>query len=89
MLEKKRREDIDKTRKNHEIVYGVDSFEEYYKKQLQYDSKREAREITPEDYQYKRGQVEASKAGEGFKTHSEKESDYFREFDLFKENKSK
>jgi hypothetical protein len=30
-LEKKRRENLDKTRKNNELVYGVENFEEFYK----------------------------------------------------------
>ena len=34
MLEKKRREDLNKTRKNDEIVYGVHNFEEFYKEEL-------------------------------------------------------
>jgi hypothetical protein len=89
MLEKKRREDIDKTRKNNTMIYGLETFEEFYKKELQTDAKRPARPINPEDYQPRRGLVEASKAGEGFKTHAEKEADYFREYELYKENKSK
>ena len=43
MLEKKRRENIDKTRKDASIVYGVENFEEYYKEELLRDSKREPR----------------------------------------------
>ena len=31
MLEKKRREDINKTRKNNEIIFGIENFEEFYK----------------------------------------------------------
>jgi hypothetical protein len=49
-LEKKRRENLDKTRKNNELVYGVENFEEFYKQELQKDAKREPRPIKPSDY---------------------------------------
>ena len=45
MLEKKRREDVNKTRKSEELIFGLDTFEEFYKKELQRDAKREPREI--------------------------------------------
>jgi len=90
MLEKKRRDDIDKTRKNNEIIYGIENFEEFYKQELQRDAKREPREINPSDYLPKKGRfVDLAKAAEGFKTTAEREADYFREFELYKENKSK
>lgn len=87
MLEKKRREDIDKTRKNNEMIYGTENFEEFYKGELKKDSKLAPRPINPADYQQKR--VDNSKAAEGFKDSAQREADYFSEFDLFKENKSK
>lgn len=34
VLEKKRRENLDKTRKNNELVYGIENFEEFYKQEL-------------------------------------------------------
>jgi hypothetical protein len=34
MLEKTRREDINKTRKNNEIIFGVENFTEFYKGEL-------------------------------------------------------
>jgi hypothetical protein len=90
MLEKKRRDDIDKTRKNNEIIYGIENFEEFYKQELQRDAKREPREINSNDYLPKKGRfVDLGKAAEGFKTTAEREADYFREFELYKENKSK
>jgi hypothetical protein len=87
MLEKKRREDIDKTRKNNEMIYGTENFEEFYKGELKKDSKLPPRPINPADYQQKR--VDNSKAAEGFKDSAQREADYFSEFELFKENKSK
>jgi hypothetical protein len=33
--------------------------------------------------------VDNSKAGEGFLTSAEREAEYFKEFEVFKENKSK
>jgi hypothetical protein len=87
MLEKKRREDIDKTRKNNEMIYGTENFEEFYKGELKKDSKLAPRPINPADYQQKR--VDNSKAAEGFKDSAQREADYFSEFELFKENKSK
>lgn len=88
MLEKTRRIDINKTRKNEVISMGVDNFEEFYKGELEKDFKRPPREIKPEEYQPKRG-VDNAVAGEGFKTHADRKADYFREYELFKENKSK
>jgi len=85
MLEKKRREDIDKTRKNNEMIYGMENFEEFYKGELKKDSKLPPRPINPADYQQKR--VDNSKAAEGFKDSAQREADYFSEFELFKENK--
>ncbi len=87
MLEKKRRENLDKTRKTNELVYGIENFEEFYKGQLQRDAKRDPRKIIPEEYQPKR--VDNARAGEGFRTTAEREADYFREFEVFKEGKSK
>lgn len=87
VLEKKRRENLDKTRKNNELVYGIENFEEFYKQELQKDAKRDPRPINPSDYQPKR--VDNSKAAEGFLTTAEREAEYFREFEIFKENKSK
>ena len=87
VLEKKRRENLDKTRKNNELVYGVENFEEFYKQELQRDAKRDPRPINPTDYQQKR--VDNSKAGEGFLTAAEREAQYFNEFEIYKENKSK
>lgn len=87
MLEKKRREDIDKTRKNNEMIYGLENFEEFYKGELKKDSKTAPRPINPADYIPKR--VDNSKAAEGFKDAAQREADYFNEFELYKENKSK
>jgi hypothetical protein len=87
VLEKKRRENLDKTRKNNELVYGIENFEEFYKQELQRDAKRDPRPINPADYQPKR--VDNSKAGEGFLTTGEREAQYFNEFEIYKENKSK
>jgi hypothetical protein len=50
MLEKKRREDINKTRKNNEMIYGLENFEEFYKGELKKDSKLPPRPINPADY---------------------------------------
>ena len=50
MLEKTRRMDINKTRKNEVISMGVDNFEEFYKGELEKDFKRPPREIKPEEY---------------------------------------
>ena len=68
VLEKQRRESIDKTRKDLETVYGIDNFSEFYKQELQADAKREPRPINPADYEYSRVKVDAANAGEGFKT---------------------
>ena len=87
MLEKKRREDIDKTRKNNEMIYGLENFEEFYKGELKKDSKTAPRPVNPADFQAKR--VDNSKAAEGFKDAAQREADYFNEFELYKENKSK
>ena len=87
VLEKKRREDINKTRKNNDLIYGLENFEEFYKGELQRDSKREPRTINPADYIPRR--VDNSKAGEGFLNSAEREAEYFREFEIYKENKSK
>lgn len=87
MLEKKRREDIDKTRKNNDLIYGIENFEEFYKGELQRDSKREPRTINPTDFTPRR--VDNSKAAEGFLKTSDREEEYFREFEIYKENKSK
>lgn len=82
MLEKKRREDIDKTRKNNEMIYGIENFEEFYKGELKKDSKSAPRTINPTDYQPKR--VDNSKAAEGFKNTAQREADYFSEFELLR-----
>lgn len=87
MLEKNRREDLNKTRKNSEISFGLENFEEFYKNELQRDAKRDPRAINPADYQLKRGA--SANPAEGFKNTKEREADYIREFDLYKENKSK
>jgi hypothetical protein len=50
MLEKSRREDLKKTRKDIMISTGVMTFPEFYKKELQKDAKREPRTINPADY---------------------------------------
>lgn len=84
MLEKKRREDPNKTRKNMEITHGLNTFEEFYKGELQRDSKNEPRTIDPNDYVAKRKDI----AVPAFRDQAQKEADYFREFDLFKEKKS-
>ena len=90
MLEKTRREDINKTRKNNEMIFGIENFEEFYKGELQRDAKKEPRVIQPEDYTPKRGaSTDPVKVAAGFKTQADKEADYFREYDLYKENKSK
>lgn len=88
MLEKNRRADLDKTRKNNEITYGIQNFEEFYKRELQNDAKKDPRPVRSEEYLPKRG-VDNSRAGEGFKTKQEEEAEYFREYELYKENKSK
>ena len=89
-LEKTRREDINKTRKNNEIVFGIETFEEFYKQELQKDFKREPRPVNPEDYQPRRGVFTDPKAiAEGFQTTAEREANYFKEFEIYKENKSK
>lgn len=49
MLEKERREDINKTRKNNELIFGIDNFTEFYKKELQIDAKRDPRPIDNPD----------------------------------------
>ncbi len=87
VLEKKRRENLDKTRKNNELVYGVENFEEFYKQELQRDAKRDPRPVNPSDYNPKR--VDNNKAGEGFLTTEQREAQYFNEFEIYKENKSK
>ena len=87
MLEKNRRENIKETRKSMEIAYGLHNFEEFYKDQLKKDANRDPRHIVPEHYQPKK--IDQRKVGEGFRTTVEREADYFKEFELFKENKSK
>lgn len=57
MLEKKRRENIDKTRKDNTMIYGIENFEEFYKRELQTDAKRDPRPINPDDYLPKRGGI--------------------------------
>jgi hypothetical protein len=90
ILERNRRQDINKTRKNNEMIFGIESFEEFYKGELQRDAKRPPREVRPEDYEQRRGTVaDPSKAAEGFKTHEERKAQYFSEYELYKENKSK
>lgn len=89
MLEKKRREDLNKTRKDDEVTMGMMNFTEFYKEQLQLDAKKEPRPVKAEDYMPRRDKVEASKAGEGFKTLKEREQQYYKDFETYKENKSK
>ena len=86
MLEKKRREDLNKTRKNNEISFGLENFEEFYKGELQRDAKKDPRPVNAADYLPKRGAP--ANPAEGFKNTKEREADYFREFELYKENKS-
>lgn len=89
MLEKKRREDLNKTRKDDLISMGVSDFSEFYKQELQKDTKKAPRPVNPADYVPKRGKVDAAKADEGFKTTAEREQEYFKDYELYKENKSK
>ncbi|TNV72079.1 hypothetical protein FGO68_gene11801 [Halteria grandinella] len=87
MLEKKRREDLNKTRKDDLISMGVSDFSEFYKQELQKDAKKAPRPVNPADYVPKRGKVDAAKADEGFKTTAEREQEYFKDYELYKENK--
>jgi len=66
MLEKKRREDINVTRKNDMIAFTTDSFEQYYKGELLTDSKREPRPINEEDFKGGKRVVDQASVGEGF-----------------------
>lgn len=73
MIEKKRREDIEKTRKSVEIACGMHTFEEYYKDQLLRDSKKEPRKINEEDYIVQKRINQEEK----FLNTKEKEEQYF------------
>ena len=70
MLEKKRSEDLNKIRKDNDIAFGTDTFEEFYKRQLQYDAKLDPRPLgNPSDYQPKKDTyTETDKIAHGFKT---------------------
>lgn len=83
MLEKKRRENVSK-KKDIDVAYGVHSFEEYYKEELLTDSKRDARPIDPTEYQPRK-----IKQDETFMTTKEREADYFKKYEVYKENRSK
>lgn len=88
MLEKTRKENINQTRKSDEIAFGLDTFEEYYKKTLQIDAKKDPRPINEEEY-LKGSKVQQDRIKEGFMTQAEREVNYVQEYELYKENKSK
>lgn len=50
MLEKKRREELNKTRKDIEMAFGIHDFDEYYKEELRKDSMQEPRKIDPNEF---------------------------------------
>ena len=85
MLEKKRREDLIKTMKDIEISYGIHNFEEYYKDQLLRDSKKPARKINEEEYLIPK----KINQNDVFMNVEQREEQYFKDYDLYKENKSK
>jgi len=89
MLEKKRREDINKTRKDNVVAFGIHNFEEFYKEQLLLDAKKPAREIKPEEYKPVRGMDATLMEADVFRNNKEREQDYFKDFEIYKENKSK
>ena len=83
MLEKNRRVDMKKTLKNVELVYGEENFDRFYRNQLMQDAKREPRKYNPEDYLPRKGEKQLP-----FRNTQQREEDYYKEFELFKENKS-
>lgn len=89
MIEKRRREDLNKTRKDENIAFNLAAFSEYYKAELIKDAKREPRPVNPADYQPSRGKVDADQAAEGFMTTAQREQNFKDEYELYKENKSK
>ncbi len=100
MLEKKRREEFPKDKeKKIEAAYGVHSFEEFYKTELANEAKREKKreyKMDPEEYEPKkhlqkkleREGAEEDKERLGFRSTKQKEADFFKDFEKFKENKS-
>lgn len=89
MLEKDRRIDSKKYLKNEELQYGVHSFEEFYKDELLLDSNREPRPVRAEDFRPKTSLERLMDSKKVFKTVEDKETDYFKEFEIYKANKSK
>ena len=89
MLEKKRRENLQQTKKDDVIALGVHNFDVFYREQLMKDAKKPPREVKPEEYKPKRGLELLESQRAVFKSTPEREADYFREFEIYKENKSK
>jgi hypothetical protein len=89
MLEKDRRLDIKKSLKDEELQYGIHSFEEFYKDELLLDSNREPRPVRAEDFRPKTSLEKLMDSKKVFKTVKDKETDYFKEFETYKANKSK
>jgi hypothetical protein len=50
MLEKKRRDDLHNTRKDSMIAFGINTFDEFYRDQLNVDAKKKPREIDQKDF---------------------------------------
>lgn len=89
MLEKKRRDDINNTRKSDDLAFSLDSFDQYYTHDLLQEAKRPPRPIKEEDYKGGKRVPNQANLSEGFETTAEREVSYFRDFELYKENKSK
>lgn len=84
MIEKKRREDLNKLRKDDMPAYNIDVFEQFYRRQLRKDAQRDPRPIVPEEYQKKK-----IVDPQPYLTYQERKASYYKDFELYKENKSK
>lgn len=88
MLEKTRKEKIKKTKNDEQEAFELNMFDEYYKKELLKDSKRDPRKIKEEDY-YEYKNIPQEAISEGYIPIKDRKDVYFAGFQKYKENKSK
>lgn len=72
---------------DHRAMYELDSFEEYYKYHLELASKRPARKFDPNDYAAMKPWEKKENHDKEFKYRPEREAEFFKEFELYGENK--
>ena len=88
MLEKDMRANERETLKSGDVPLNIHSFKNFYKEELISDSKREPRPVVPDDYRPKSQLEKMIASKQVFKTHKEREEAYFKEFEIYKQNKS-